>query len=131
MSEDEWIDFLSRCEPSRRRICRIDAALADRIHALVTLVHIDRAYIHKIRAKHGIETWHLPLIEVVIAHGTAIVDRERHITFLYDGVQAGGRPLKVTIKANRLGTAILVCTFHRLSYGELRRRLRRGEVIDR
>jgi hypothetical protein len=129
MSEDEWLAFLSQAHPSRRRICRIDSALADRIHALVTLVHIDRSYVHKLLMKHGMETRHLPLIQVVIARGTAIMDRERHITFFYDDAQTTGRPLKVTIKANRRGTAILVCTFHKLSYAELRRRLRKASPI--
>lgn len=129
MSEDEWIAFLSQSHPSRRRICRLDAALADRIHALVTLVHIDRDYVHKLLAKHGMETRHLPLIEVVISQGIVIADRDRHLTFLYDDNQVIGRPLKVTIKANRRGSEILVCTFHKLSYAELRRRLRKGAAV--
>jgi hypothetical protein len=129
MSEQEWMQFLSDTYPDRHRICRIDSELADRIHALVTLVHIERSYVHKLLAKHGMETRHLPLIAVVIARGTAIVDRARHVTFLYDDFQVTGRPLKVTIKANRRGDAILVCTFHKLSYAELRRRLRKSAPI--
>jgi hypothetical protein len=94
-----------------------------------TLVHIRRDYAQKILRPHRFSYHQAPLLPVTIEFGWAFDDKPRHVTFIYEDRAVTGRPLKATVKANRRGTEMLVCTFHRTDAADFRARLKRDTII--
>ena len=129
MTEEEWARFVGGDGDEIRRICRVPNPIVRWFQAYDDILYVRREYAQKLVYKHNIAIHELPLIEIAIHHGIARSDKLYHAMFVYEDRSVTGRSLKATIKTNRKGSYLFLCTFHKVLPGEASRLIRKHKPI--
>lgn len=126
MYEHDWQLFLKRGESRAIAVAQVSAEIREHLSATDNKVRIHHACAMKALLKHDLRASDFEYLFDVVEFGSAIADKERHVTFLHRTERGW---FQLTIKRAMDTGRIYICTYYKTKPAEVRRKLAKHPVL--
>ena len=130
LSDEEWFRFGNGGISRVVHVCTLTPRLAATLGSHVRKVHINPHYAQKIRFKHRIRPEERRFIATTLELGLALHFAPNKLGFQYWDKQRN-RYYEVVIKCTSHRDEFWVCTFHRQSKAEIKRKQKKYAIVHR
>lgn len=111
------------------RVCRLSVPLVKCLGASDDRVLLHPQYAPKFVEKHHITPRQMLMMPLAVEFGTVLQDRDKTLSFFYEDDIVFGKIFHLAVKTTGHQHEIWVRTFHKVTVGDMNRRLRRGQVL--